>query len=59
MLTFKYIQENPEAVIAELKIKNFNAEPYIKQILAKDDLVVTPKRNRTTFWLKSILFRNK
>ena len=37
MLTLKYIQENPEAVVAGLKIKNFDAEPYIKQILAKDD----------------------
>ena len=37
MLTLKFIQENPEAVIAGLKIKNFDAEPYVKQILAKDD----------------------
>ena len=37
MLTLKQIQENTEAVIAGLKIKNFDAEPYIKQILAKDE----------------------
>lgn len=37
MLTLKLIQENRDAVIAGLKIKNFDAEPYIDQILAKDD----------------------
>lgn len=37
MLTLKYIQENSEAVIEGLKIKNFDAAPYVKQILEKDE----------------------
>lgn len=37
MLTLKFIQENRDAVINGLKIKNFDAEPYVNQILAKDE----------------------
>jgi seryl-tRNA synthetase len=37
MLTLKFIQENRDAVVNGLKIKNFDAAPYVEQILAKDD----------------------
>lgn len=37
MLTLKFIQENRDAVINGLKIKNFDAAPYVEQILAKDE----------------------
>jgi seryl-tRNA synthetase len=37
MLTLKFIQENREMVINGLKVKNFDAAPYVLQILAKDD----------------------
>ncbi len=37
MLTLKYIQENAEAVIAKLKVKNFDAQEIIQSILDKDE----------------------
>ncbi|PLX22777.1 MAG: serine--tRNA ligase [Marinilabiliales bacterium] len=37
MLTLKFIQENKDLVIKKLKIKNFNAEELVNQILGLDE----------------------
>lgn len=34
MLNLKFIQENPDLVVAKLKVKNFNADTIVKQVTA-------------------------
>ena len=37
MLTLKFIQENKDLVVKKLKIKNFDAEELVNQILELDE----------------------
>ena len=36
MLTLKKLREDPESVIAKLKIKNFDASPIVEKVLELD-----------------------
>lgn len=50
MLTIQFIKENPQEVISRLKIKNFDAEVLVKEILNLDE-----KRRETQKQLDDIL----
>ena len=38
MLSLKYIQENKKEIIKKLKIKNFDASPFINKIIETDNI---------------------
>ncbi len=54
MLTLKYIRDNKDEVIERLKIKNFNAESHVGQIISLDDT-----RRQTQVELDNALSRSK
>lgn len=53
MLTIQFIKEKPQVVIDRLKIKNFNAEVLVNEILKLDE-----KRRETQKFLDDILAEN-
>ena len=38
MLTLKVLRDDPEAVVAKLKVKNFDAKPIVDKVLELDAL---------------------